>query len=85
MVKVVLGVVWIWGLLSFFVVPGSAVSSAGRIVFCLLVAIHAVECLAFLPRFRRAGGSLPGHLLQTFAFGFLHVASVKDPGPSQTP
>jgi uncharacterized protein YhhL (DUF1145 family) len=82
MPKVVLGLVWIWALASFFVAPESSASSVGRIVFWVLVVAHAIECVVFLPKFRRAGGSLPGHFAQTMIFGFLHASSLESPETS---
>lgn len=80
MLKAAIGAVWIWGIVSFFVATGSAVSAAGRFVFWLFVVVHAVECVVFLPRLRAAGGSLGQHLVQTFLFGVAHVRSLPDPG-----
>jgi uncharacterized protein YhhL (DUF1145 family) len=82
MPKVVLGVIWIWGLASVLVGSDSGVWGAGRVVFWLLVAIHAVECVVFLPRFRNSGGSVPAHLVQTFVFGILHAGRLEAPAES---
>jgi uncharacterized protein YhhL (DUF1145 family) len=70
--------IWLWGLASFFVAPASAVSGVGRLVFWILVVVHAIECVVFLPRLRAAGGSLAGHVLQTFLFGVVYVRSLPD-------
>jgi uncharacterized protein YhhL (DUF1145 family) len=65
-------VLWL-ALLASFLVSDSTLASVGRVVFFLLVAVHVVECLVFLPRLRRAPGSLASHLAQTFVFGIVHV------------
>lgn len=65
-------VLWL-ALLASFLVSTSTVAAVGRVVFLLLLAVHVVECLVFLPRLRRAPGSLAGHLLQTLVFGVIHV------------
>lgn len=65
-------VLWL-ALLASFLVSGSALATVGRVVFLLLVLAHVVECVVFLPRLRRAPGSLGGHLLQTLVFGVVHV------------
>lgn len=69
-------VAWFFGASSFFVAPASPPAHVGRIVFFALALVHGIECVAFLPRLRRAGGSLGGHLLRTFLFGVLHVRSL---------
>ena len=71
---------WLLGALAFLGPRESAIAGFGRGIFWLLAAVHAVECLVFLPRLRRAPGSLAGHLRQTFLFGILHV---RDLPPSQ--
>jgi uncharacterized protein YhhL (DUF1145 family) len=70
---------WFFGASSFFVATGSAHAHAGRILFFGMALVHAVECVAFLPRLRRAGGSLGGHLFQTFLFGIFHVRELPAP------
>jgi uncharacterized protein YhhL (DUF1145 family) len=65
-------VLWL-ALLAAFLVSSSPLASVGRAVFVLLVVVHAIECVVFLPRLRKAPGSLAGHLLQTLVFGIVHV------------
>lgn len=77
MPKIVVGLTWLWGIVSFFVAPESTVSSVGQVVFWLLTVAHAVECVVFLPKLKNAGGSLGNHLVQTFIFGILHVQGLK--------
>ncbi len=77
MPKVVLGLVWIWAFASFFVAPDSGLSAIGRIVFWVMLVAHAIECVVFLPKFRKAGGPLPSHFIQTMLFGFLHATSLE--------
>jgi uncharacterized protein YhhL (DUF1145 family) len=67
---------WFFGASSFFVSTGTPAAHVGRVVFLALVLVHAIECVAFLPRLRAAGGSLGGHLLQTFLFGIFHLRSL---------
>lgn len=75
--KVVLAVVWALCLASFF--GTSPAADVGRILFWVLVVVHGVECVIFLPRLRAAPGSLGGHLVQTFFFGILHVRELGEP------
>jgi uncharacterized protein YhhL (DUF1145 family) len=43
----------------------------------LLVVVHAIEVMVFFKVCKQAGGSLPGHLLNVFLFGVLHVNEIK--------
>ena len=75
--KGVVVVVWLLFFSCFFIGTSSTVSFVGRLGFWILVTTHVVECAVFLPRLRRAPGSLVGHLLGTFLFGVLHVREVR--------
>ena len=59
-------------LLASFLVSDSALASVGRVVAVLLLVAHILEFLIFLPRLRRAPGSLAAHLAQTLVFGLVH-------------
>jgi len=72
---VVLGA-WLLGALSFLGPREGGLLGFGRTIFWVLVVVHAIECLVFLPRLRRAPGSLASHLRQTFLFGILHVREI---------
>lgn len=69
---------WFFGASSFFVASGTPPAHFGRILFFALVVVHTIECVAFLPRLRAAGGSLGAHLFQTFLFGVFHVRSLRE-------
>jgi uncharacterized protein YhhL (DUF1145 family) len=75
--KAVVLVLWLLFFSCFFVATSSTVCFVGRLGFWLLATTHLVECAVFLPRLRRAPGSLVGHLLRTLLFGFLHVREVR--------
>ena len=68
-------VVWVACLAAFFL-PASAWTVPGQRLFWAILVVHAIECVAFLPRLRRAGGSLGNHLAQTLLFGYVHVRGV---------
>jgi hypothetical protein len=54
------GVVWILAIGSFFVATESAAAGLGRLVFWVLVVVHAIECGVFLPSLApRAGDETP--------------------------
>ena len=70
--RILLGV-WALCALAFLGPADSGAATLGTRIFWVLVAAHAVECLVFLPKLRRAPGPLGSHLVQTFVFGILHV------------
>lgn len=76
--KIVVGVAWLFGLLSLLM-GGGTLWAVGRVVFWILVVVHAVECVVFLPRLRAAGGSLASQLVNTFLFGIAHVQTLPRP------
>lgn len=74
--KLVVAIVWIAAARAFLLPEAHPWAATGRTLFLVLAVVHAVEAVLFLPRLRAAGGSLPGHLLQTLLFGFLHVGGL---------
>ena len=66
---------WIACVAAFFL-PESTFTLWGQRLFWGLVIVHAIECVVFLPKLRRAGGSLGNHLLQTMLFGILHARNL---------
>jgi hypothetical protein len=69
---------WLVCLSSFLVASDSVFGKYGQIAFWCLVVVHAAECVFYLPLFRRAGGSLGGHLFKAFIFGYFHFVEVRD-------
>ena len=67
---------WVACLASFALPAGSFWATYGPRLFVALVLAHAIECAIFLPRLRRAGGSLAHHLVQTLLFGIVHVRTL---------
>ncbi len=74
--KIIVGVIWLWSVLCLLA-PSLPLASVGGFVFWILVVVHAIECAVFLPRLRRAGGSLGHHLVQTFLFGIAHLSTLR--------
>ena len=70
--KVIVGAVWLLALVGT-VFASSTLASLCRFVLALLVVAHAVECVVYLPKLKRAPGPLAGHLWQTFLFGIAHL------------
>jgi len=71
--KLLVVLVWLGSARAFLLPETHPWATTGRTVFFAMLAIHAIEAIAFLPRLRAAGGSLAGHVAQTLLFGFLHV------------
>lgn len=80
--KVAVIVLWIACLAAFFLPESSALAVPGQRLFWGLVIVHAIECVVFLPKLRRAGGSLANHLVQTMIFGVFHARNVGGTGAS---
>jgi uncharacterized protein YhhL (DUF1145 family) len=75
-VKAVVIGLWLACLVSFLLPAGTFWATNGPRLFVALVLVHALECALFLPRMRRAGGSLAQHLVQTLLFGIVHVRTL---------
>ena len=67
---------WISCIAAFFLPESSSLALPGQRLFWGVLIVHAIECVAFLPRLRRAGGSLASHLAQTLVFGMVHALKV---------
>ena len=74
--KMAVLVLWAACIAAFFLPATSSLAVPGQRLFWGLVIVHAIECVVFLPRLRRAGGSLAHHLVQTMIFGMFHARSV---------
>lgn len=74
--KVVVLIAWVWGVVSLFGVGGDW-NEWGRRVFWVLLIVHAIECVIFLPRLRKLPGSLGHHLVQTMLYGVVHLRSAQ--------
>ena len=75
--KAVVIALWIACIACFFL-PESSLTSMGQRLFFGLVIVHAIECVVFLPKLRRAGGSLGSHLAQTMIFGLFYARGLGD-------
>ena len=78
-------VLWAACLAAFFLPATSSLALPGQRLFWGLVIVHAIECVVFLPRLRRAGGSLAHHLVQTMIFGMFHARNVGGAAPASHP
>jgi uncharacterized protein YhhL (DUF1145 family) len=55
----------------------SAVGVWSLRILILLAVVHAIETAVYFKLCTQAPGSLPGHLLNVFLFGVLHVNELK--------
>lgn len=74
--RIVLLVVWLLALAAVVFPIVHPLATAGRWLFWVLQAAHAIECLVFWPRLRAAPGSRLGHIVNTMLFGIVHVKSL---------
>lgn len=74
-IKVALGVVWVYAALCLFLPLPLAV--VGQAVFWGMLVIHVVEFIVLQSTFRKAGGSLGHHFIQTLLFGVFHLRAVR--------
>ena len=74
--KTVIACVWLFALGSFLIGTHTQLAGIGRITFWGLCVAHAIECIVFLPKLKKAPGPLGHHLWQTFLYGFFHVWSL---------
>ena len=56
---------------------GSAAATVAVWSLAAFAVAHLVELALYFKLCRQAGGSLPGHLLQVFLFGYLHMVEMK--------
>jgi hypothetical protein len=54
------------------------VATAGQVLFWITLFAHIVECFMNLKLFRRAGGSLANHIVQTLIYGLFHWTPIKE-------
>ena len=72
--------VWLlwFGSLAALLLGSGWVATVGGWVFGLLLAAHFVEFLMNLSLFRRAGGSMVHHFVQTMIYGLFHWTPIKE-------
>ena len=76
--KAMLGITWLFATACYFPpLDGTAAGPGGRALFGVLSAVHAVECLFFLPVLRKSARPLIQEIWQTFLFGIVHVSTLR--------
>ncbi len=56
---------------------GTLTGTVANWIILGLVVVHTLEVVVFYKLCRDAGGSLPGHLLNVFVFGYFHTQELK--------
>jgi uncharacterized protein YhhL (DUF1145 family) len=56
---------------------GTQLGSIANWIIVGLIVVHTLEVIIFFKLCREASGSMAGHLLQVFAFGYFHVKELK--------
>jgi len=67
---------WLAAAAAFLLPETHRWAATGRMLFFVLLVVHGLEAILFLPRLRAAGGSLAGHVARTLLFGFLHIGTL---------
>jgi hypothetical protein len=70
-------VLWI-GSLAMMLLGSGWVSTAGRVVFWVTLAVHFVECFMNLALFRRAGRSMANQIVQNLSYGLFYWTPLKE-------
>lgn len=74
--RIALLVAWLL-LLAAVLLPGAhPMQAAGRWLLWILIVAHAIECVVFFSRLRKAPGSLAGNLWNTMLFGIFHIKTL---------
>ena len=70
-------VIWIGGAAAILLGSGM-VAALGNLVVWLTLAAHVAEFVVKRPLFRRAGGSMGHHFVQTLIYGLFHWKPIED-------
>ena len=70
-------VIWI-GSLAAMLLGRGWIAVVGNVGFWLTFVAHAVECFMNLEVFRRSGGSMSHHIVQTMIYGLFHWTPLKE-------
>ncbi len=70
--RIPIALAWLVAAGGFLMPEDTGLAAALRLAFVGLLAVHAVECVIFLPALRASGRPLAGQLLQVLVFGVVH-------------
>ena len=73
MAKIILVIVWLVGVVSFFVPLPGPLNSIFYWLIVFLVVAHVIECGVFFKRVMSAEGNKALHFIQLFLFGVVHA------------
>ena len=77
LLKLVVLVAWGAAALAFFLPADSTLGEGGRLLFWLLLVVHAIECAFFFRSLQATGNPIALELVQTMVFGVVHYTEVK--------
>lgn len=69
--KIVLISLWILLLATFFI--DSSWARFGKYLFFALFIVHVLEFFVFFGRFRKIGGNMFNHFVNTVIYGMIHI------------
>ena len=75
--KLLVAATWFAAAAGFLFPPSSTFGHLGRLLFFLLLGIHAIECAVFYPTLKRTGRPIGLELARTLFYGVAHYAEAK--------
>ncbi len=75
--KLLVGVTWFAGAAAFLFPASSTYGQLGRMLFYVLLGVHAVECAVFFRTLKQTGRPLGLELAQTLLYGVIHYTEAK--------
>lgn len=76
MIKIILVVVWLLCVASFFVQMPWILNAIFYWLTVFLVVAHSIECVVFYKRVMKADGNKLIHFIQVFLFGVVHAETL---------
>jgi uncharacterized protein YhhL (DUF1145 family) len=75
-----IGLLVIWVLSGYCVLAGgeSLLYALGRLVFWLMLVVHAIEFVVMRRVFERSGGSMFHHFVQSLIYGLFHWSPLRE-------
>lgn len=78
MAKLVIIILWLAGIASFFVPMPGPLNTIGFWLIAFLVVAHLIECVVFAKRVMKADGNKVMHFINVFIFGVVHANTLPE-------
>ena len=75
--KLLVAVTWFAGAAAFLLPASSTLGQVGRLLFYVLLGVHAVECAVFFRTLKQTGRPLGLELARTLLYGVIHYTEAK--------